>query len=78
MTLFVDTYISIKSYESCKYCNGNLYAGIVKDFKNQQLFMDLYVSIATDVKKINYYLQGLEASIVMNVKKPTTIYEIYM
>ncbi len=34
MTLFVDTYNSIKSYESHKYCNGNLYVGIIIDVKN--------------------------------------------
>ncbi len=48
MTLFVD--IFIMSYESHKHYNGNLYAGIVKDVKNQQLFMDLQVGIAMDVK----------------------------
>jgi len=42
------------SYESHKYYNGNLYASIVKDVKNQQLFMDLYVDIVMYVKKINY------------------------
>ncbi len=42
------------SYESHKYYNGNLYASIAKDVKNQQLFMDLYSSIIMDVKKINY------------------------
>jgi hypothetical protein len=31
-----------------------------------------------DVKKINNYLQDLYASIAMDVKKPTTIYETYM
>jgi hypothetical protein len=41
------------SYESHKYYNGNLYASIAKYVKNQQLFMDLYVSIIVDVKKIN-------------------------
>jgi hypothetical protein len=39
------------SYESHKYYNGNLYASITKDVKNQQLFMDLYVGIAMDVRK---------------------------
>ncbi len=34
------------SYESHKYYNGNLYANIAKDVKNQQLFMDLHVGIA--------------------------------
>ncbi len=38
------------SYESHKYYNGNLYASITKDVKNQQLFMDLHASIAMDVK----------------------------
>jgi hypothetical protein len=46
------------SYESHKYYNGNLYASIAKDVKNQLL--DLYVSI------------------IMDVKKPATIYETYM
>jgi hypothetical protein len=48
------------SYESHNYYNANLCASIVKDVKNQQLFMDLHVGI------------------VMDVKKPTTIYETYM
>ncbi len=39
------------SYESHKYYNGNLYACIAKDVKNQQLLRDLYASIAMDVKK---------------------------
>jgi hypothetical protein len=30
--------------------------------------MDLYVGITMDVKKINYYLQNLEAGIAMDVK----------
>jgi predicted GIY-YIG superfamily endonuclease len=55
------------SYESRKYCNGNLYAGIVKDVKNQQLFTNLYAGITMDVKKINYYLQDLYAGIAMDV-----------
>jgi hypothetical protein len=45
------------SYESHKYYNGNLYASMAKDIKNQQLFMDLYASITIDVKKTNNYLQ---------------------
>jgi len=43
------------SYESHKYYNGNLYASITKNVKNQQLFMDLYAGIAMDVKTSNYY-----------------------
>ncbi len=42
------------SYESHKYYNGNLYASIAKDVKNQQLLQDLYAGIIMDVKKINY------------------------
>ncbi len=42
------------SYESHKYYNGNLYASMAKDVKNQQLFMDLYPRTVMDVKKINY------------------------
>jgi len=42
------------SYESHKYYNGNLYASIAKDVKNQQLSMDPYVGTVMDVKKINY------------------------
>jgi hypothetical protein len=37
------------SYESHKYYEGNLYANIAKNIKNQQLFMDLYVGIVMDV-----------------------------
>ncbi len=40
------------SYESHKYCNGDLYAGITKDVKNQQLFTNLYVRIVMDVRKL--------------------------
>jgi hypothetical protein len=43
------------SYESHKYYNGNLYASITKDVKNQQLFKGLHVGIAMDVKTSNYY-----------------------
>ncbi len=42
------------SNESYKYYNGNLYASIAKDVKNQQLFMDLHAGIAIDVKTNNY------------------------
>ncbi len=42
------------SYESHKYYNGNLYASIAKNVKNQQLFMDLFAGTIMDVKKINY------------------------
>jgi hypothetical protein len=41
-------------YESHKYYNGNLYASIVKNVKNQQLFMDLYAGTVMDVSKMNY------------------------
>ncbi len=37
------------SYESHKYYNGNLYIGIAKDVKIQQLFMDLDASTVMDV-----------------------------
>ncbi len=47
------------SYESYKYCNGDLYVGIAKDVKNQQLFIKLYAGIAMDVWKIGYYLQDM-------------------
>jgi len=65
------------SYESHQYYNGNLYASMTKDVKNQQLFMDLYVGTIMDVKN-NNYLQELYAGIVMDVKKPATIYKTYM
>jgi hypothetical protein len=77
------------SYESHKYYNGNLYANIIKDVKNQQLFKDLHVGITMDVKKrttmtrpiCEYYngcktqtlLQNLYAGILMVGKKPTSI-----
>jgi len=38
------------SYEAHKYYNGNLYASIAKDVKNQQLFMDLYAGFVMNVK----------------------------
>jgi len=66
------------SYESYKYYNGNLYVNIIKDVKNQQLFMDLYASIIMDVKKTNNYLLDLYVSIAMDVRKSTTSYETYM
>jgi hypothetical protein len=59
------------SYESHKYYNGNLYASIIKDVKNQQL--DLYAGIAIDVRKTNNYLQDLYADITMDVKKLVNI-----
>ncbi len=40
------------SYEFHKYYNGNLYANIEKDVKNQQLFMNLYAGIIMDVKNL--------------------------
>jgi hypothetical protein len=43
------------SYESHKYYNGNIYANIAKDVKNQQLFMDLHAGIVMDVKNQHYY-----------------------
>jgi hypothetical protein len=63
------------SYESHKYYNGNLYASITKDVKNDQLFMDLYAGIVMDVKKstikpICEYYNGC--------KKLVTIYKTYM
>jgi hypothetical protein len=42
------------SYESHKYYNGNLYASIAKDVKNQQLSTNLYANTIMDIKKINY------------------------
>jgi hypothetical protein len=33
------------SYESYKYCNGDLYASIAKNAKNPQLFMNLYAGM---------------------------------
>ncbi len=45
------------SYEAHKYYNGNLYASIAKNVLNQLL--DIYASIAMDVKKTNSYLQDL-------------------
>jgi hypothetical protein len=53
------------SYESHKYYNGNLYASIAKDVKNQQLFMDLYAATVVDVKN---QLLDLYAGIIMDVK----------
>ncbi len=64
--------------KSHKYYNGNLYASIAKEIKNQQLFMDIYAGIAMDVKKISNYLWDLYAGIVMDVKKSIIIYETYM
>jgi hypothetical protein len=64
------------SYEAHKYYNGNLYASIVKDVKNQQLFMDLYSGTIMDVLK-NQILD-LYAGIAMDVKKPIIIYKTYM
>ncbi len=52
------------SYESNKYYNGNLYANIANDVKNQQLFMNLHANIVMDVKN-QPLLQDLYASITM-------------
>jgi len=49
-----------------------------KMLKIKQLFIDLYVDIIMDIKKINNNLQKLRANIGMDVKKSTTIYETYM
>jgi hypothetical protein len=57
------------SYESHIYYNGNLYASIAKDVKNQQLLQDLYASITMDVKKPNNFHQMMEATyIIKNLK----------
>jgi hypothetical protein len=53
------------SYESHKYYNGNLYASIAKEVKNQQLFMDPHVGIAMDAKKNQQLLRDLYASIAL-------------
>jgi hypothetical protein len=55
------------SYESHKYYNGNQYASIVKNVKNQQLSMVLHAGIVMDVKN-QPLLQDLYASIVMDAK----------
>jgi len=55
------------SYDSHKYYNGNIYASITKDVKNQQLFMDLHACSAMDVKN-QQLLWDLYAGIVMDVK----------
>jgi hypothetical protein len=44
--------------------------------KNQ--LINLYASITMDLKKTSNYLRNLHAGTVTDVKKPTTIYEIYM
>jgi hypothetical protein len=73
---------------SHKYYNGNLYASIAKDVKNQKLFMDLYANIVMDVKKSTIgllcgycngckknqqLLRDLCVDITMDVKKSITI-----
>jgi hypothetical protein len=60
-------------YESHKYYNGNLYASIAKDVKNQQLFMDLHSGIAMDVK-YQPLLWNLHAGITMDDKKNQTLF----
>jgi hypothetical protein len=55
------------SYESHIYYNGNLYASIAKDVKNQQLLQDLYVSITMDVKKPNNFHHMMEATDIIKI-----------
>jgi hypothetical protein len=43
------------SYESLKYCIGDLYAGIIKNAQNHQIFMSLYACIIMNVKTSDYY-----------------------
>jgi hypothetical protein len=38
------------SYESHKYCNGNLYVSIVMDVKKSTIIWNLYAGIIMDVK----------------------------
>jgi len=64
------------SYESHKYYNGNLYASMAKNVKNQLL--DLCVNITMNVKKTSNYLQKIYVGIIMDVKKPATIYKTNM
>jgi len=58
------------SKPTCEYYNGCK--------KNQQLFTRPICEYYNGCKKTNYYLQNLYANIIMDVKKSTTIYEIYM
>jgi hypothetical protein len=60
---------------SHKYYNGNLYASIAKDVKNQKLFMDLYANIVMDVKKSTI---GLLCGYCNGCKKTSNYYEIYV
>ncbi len=65
------------SYESYKYYKWNLYASNAKDVKNQQLFMDLHVSIVIDVKKPLTIIR-LICEYYNGCKKTNIYYETYM
>jgi hypothetical protein len=65
------------SYESCTYCNEDLYVSIAKDVKKQQLFMDLYVCITLDVKNQQLFMKPI-CGYYNGCKKSTTIYNTYM
>jgi hypothetical protein len=65
------------SYESHKYYNGNLYASIAKDGKNQQLFMDLYAGVVMDVKNQQLFTRAI-CEYCNGCKKPAIIYKTYM
>jgi hypothetical protein len=55
------------SYESYKYYNGNLYANIAKDVKEEQLFTRPICEYCNGCKK-KKLLQDLYAGIIMDVK----------
>ncbi len=57
----------IMSYESYKYYNGNLYANIAKDVKEEQLFTRPICEYCNGCKK-KKLLQDLYAGIIMDVK----------
>jgi len=65
------------SYESHKYYNGNLYASNAKDFKNQQLFMDLHAGITMDVKKPTTITRPI-CKYYNGCKKINNYYKTYM
>jgi len=65
------------SYESPKYCIKDLYASIVKDVLNHQIFTNLYVGIAMNVKK-STSIMGPICGYCNECKKINDYYDIYV
>jgi hypothetical protein len=65
------------SYDSPKYCIQDLYANVAKDVENHQIFTDLYVGIAMNVKK-STAIMGPICRYCNECKKISNHYATYM